>query len=121
MWALVTGGFLFGVDFCRILILIHLYKFSLRTGSFVKNLAIAIFLPYSTEFIEDMTLNLVIKDLEEETPGACVSLKSIGGKLGTTKQVDFTQKIDVFYNDYDEYRKKACKNLTDVSEGKIEF
>lgn len=65
--ALVTAGFLVGVDFCRILILIHLYKFSIKTGSLAKNFAIAIFLPLSTEFIEEMTLNLQIKEEDNDT------------------------------------------------------
>lgn len=81
MLALVTAGFVVGIDFCRILVLIHLYKFSIKTGSQAKNFAIAIFLPMSTEFMEEMTLNLEIKGEENETVGAAVSLKSIGGEL----------------------------------------
>lgn len=69
-----------------------------------------------------MTLNLKIKEEDNDTQGVVVSLKSIGGELsqGESIQVDFNQKIDVFYNDYEDYKLKANKVVSSKKESKIE-
>ena len=69
---------------------------------------IAIFLPLSTEFIEEMTLNLKIETKDETEPHVLHTLKGYEQQNGSSQdQVDHNQKIDVYFNDHDAYKLKA--------------